>query len=204
MLSFGFLFWFQPAFAEGLEEVVTKIQQNYLKIKDFTADFQQITIFKSLKKKEITDGVVYFKKPGKMRWDYHAPSFQKVISDGEKLWIYLPEEEQVMVKDISHALSQTPLSFLLGLGNLKKDFKITFSPRKNLWLELVPKQAMGNIERLELSVNEEDYSVKAVILHDLMGNIIEIKFSNMVQNVGPEDSLFSFSPPEGVEIISSP
>jgi outer membrane lipoprotein carrier protein len=69
----------------SLDEIVTKVQKQYDTHADFKAQFIQESMVKSLGKKQSSEGTVYFKKPGKMRWTYQKPFKQEIISDGKTL-----------------------------------------------------------------------------------------------------------------------
>ena len=105
-------------------EVLTEIQNRYESTNDFEANFVQEYIGKVMKKPQKGEGKVYFKKKGMMRWDYRVPN-QKLISNGQTLWYYQPEENQVFVSDMSKVVKEkTPLAFLAGEGNLSRDFNL--------------------------------------------------------------------------------
>ena len=144
----GRLAGFRVGSDPSLNEVLGKIQDQYEKNADFKADFGQEAIIKSLGKKQQAEGIVYFKKPGKMHWMYSKPTKQQIISDGKNLWNYQPENKQVIVTQVAQAFqSKTPSTFLAGLGNLKKDFQARFvkdpAPGSNYALELTPLEMQG-------------------------------------------------------------
>ena len=127
VLSLIILLW--PAVGQSqtpsLDEIVTRVQTQYDTHADFKAHFVQESMVKSLGKKQVSEGTVSFKKPGKMRWTYQKPFKQEIISDGKTLWNYRPEDQQVMVSQMSQAVQgKVPSTFLAGLGNLKLDFQV--------------------------------------------------------------------------------
>jgi len=68
------------------------------------------------------------KKPGKMRWEYNAPEKKLFVSDGVKIYSYVPEDKQVIVSDVpSGDRLTTPVLFLAGTGNLARDFNPSFT-----------------------------------------------------------------------------
>ncbi len=192
-----------------IEEIVAKVQGQYDTHEDFKASFVQETLLKSLGKKQVAEGVAYFKKPGKMRWDYQKPMKQEIISDGNNLWNYRPEEKQVVVSPMAHSFqSKTPSTFLMGLGNLKKDFQARWakepSSGENYFLELTPRETEGSLEKLSLLVDRENFKILQARIQDVMGNVTQISFSKIQFDNHLSDSLFTFTPPKGVEVFRMP
>src|SRR5499426_3724267 len=110
--------------AEGnnADAVVEALQKSYDATVDFVADFRQETEVKTLNRTMKASGKLSFKRPGKMLWRYDEPKGQFVLADGKYLYFYQPEQNQVIKSPLKNAFrSDIPLSFLLGLGNLKKD-----------------------------------------------------------------------------------
>ena len=192
-----------------LEEVVAKVQEQYEIHSDYKANFTQESLLKSLGKKQQAEGMVYFKKPGKMRWIYRKPTKQEIISDGKTLWTYQPENKQVVVSPMTQAFqSKAPSTFLAGVGNLKKDFQARFlqepTPATNYYLELTPKEAQGSLEKLFLTIESETFKILQAKVQDVMGNITQINFSKIQFNNNLADSLFHFTPPKDAEVFTLP
>jgi len=188
---------------------VAKVQEQYEVNADFKANFAQEALLKSLGKKQQSEGSVYFKKPGKMRWVYRKPTKQEIISDGKTLWTYRPEDKQVVISPMSQAFqSKAPSTFLAGLGNLKKDFQARFlqepTPASNYYLELTPVEAQGSLEKLFLVVEKETFKILQAKVQDAMGNTTQIIFSRIKFNNNLADALFTFTPPAGVEVFKMP
>jgi outer membrane lipoprotein carrier protein len=202
-----------PSLAGGqgipLEGILDKVQAQYDTHRDFKAQFFQETLIKSLGKKQKAEGKVYFKKPGKMRWIYTSPHKQEIISDGRTLWTYRPEDKQVIVAKAAQAFqSRTPNTFLAGLGNLKRDFQARFeqepSPGKDYFLEMTPLETHGSLEKLFLQVDEKTFNILRAKIQDVMGNVTEIRFTDIQFDNRLPDDLFTFSPPPGVEVFRMP
>ena len=106
------------------QAVLAEIQNRYESTNDFEARFLQEFVGKMMKQSQKGEGKVYFKKKGMMRWDYRVPN-QKFISNGKIVWYYQPDENQVLVYDLSNLVKErTPLAFLAGEGNLSRDFDL--------------------------------------------------------------------------------
>jgi outer membrane lipoprotein carrier protein len=209
----GILFLSRISYGDSLDSTISSIQQTYDTIKDFKARFVQESRVKSLGAAQVqkAEGVVYFKKEGKMCWDYQQPTPQKIISDGIKLWFYEPEDKQVTVSKVGTGLqSQISANLLNGKANLKKDFRvalITSQTEKNkgeIVLELTPKTTQANLSRVILRLDEKNFQLHQTEVYDLFDNLTRITFSQVESNTNLPDSLFTFSPPSGVEILTPP
>ena len=204
-------FWPGPGRGQtaSLEEVVAKVQEQYEIHSDFKAQFVQEATIKTLGKKQQAEGMVYFKKPGKMHWIYRKPTKQEIVSNGETLWTYRPEEKQVVVAKMAQAFqSKAPSTFLAGIGNLKRDFQARFvtepSPGTDYSLELTPLESQGSLEKLFLLVDRKNFYILQARIQDAMGNITQISFSKIQFDNKLSDSLFTFTPPKGVEVFNMP
>lgn len=184
--------------------VLEGLQNRYDGTPDFVADFTQETEVKTLNRKIHAAGTVYFKKPGKMLWRYTNPMGQLVLADGEFLYFYQPEDKQVLKTRLSKAfLSDTPLSFLLGIGELKRDFQgtITGSEEGAYVLRLSPKDGLGEIGRLFLGLEKKHLDILWARIVDAVENVTTIRFDNMQRGVGLKDSLFRLDLPKDVDTV---
>jgi outer membrane lipoprotein carrier protein len=196
------------AFGVTGQEVLTEIQSRYEKTDDFEASFVQEFIGKGVGKPQKEEGKVYFKKKGMMRWDYRIPS-KKLITNGQTLWFYQADENQVFVSDISNVLKEkTPLGFLAGEGDIRRDFNLIHfrepvSPKEDHFvLELAPKERQSTFEKLALTVDKKTYTIIQVEVFDGLGNVTRTRFVDMKMNVNLPGSFFQFTPPPGAEVIN--
>jgi outer membrane lipoprotein carrier protein len=104
--------------------------------------------------------------------------------------------------------SRAPTTFLAGIGNLKRDFQAQFvnepTPASDYSLELTPLEGQGSLEKLFLLVDRETFYILRAKIQDAMGNITQINFSQIQFDNNLSDSLFTFSPPKGVEVFQMP
>ena len=192
--------------AEGrsAEQIVDSLQKNYDATADFIADFRQETEVKTLNRKLKASGKLYFKRPGKMLWRYEEPKGQFVLADGKNLYFYQPEQNQVIKSPLKNAFrSDIPLSFLLGLGNLKKDFNATLKgiEESQYVLLLEPKGELGGFSEVLVGVGRKTSDIDWVSVRDAAANVTTIRFSGMRKGVGVEESLFRFQVPDGVDVV---
>src|SRR5256885_13885787 len=127
-------------------EVATALQKKIDAIRDFTTDFTHVYEGGVLRKQITERGRLLVKKPGKMRWDYTTPEQKEFVSDGVKMYSYIPQDKQVIVSSVpSDAEASTPTLFLAGKGSLTRDFTASLveppvgMPSGARALKLVPK-----------------------------------------------------------------
>jgi len=194
------------SFSATGQEVLSEIQSRYENTNDFEANFLQEQISKVIKVYPKGEGKVYFKKKGMMRWDYRVPN-QKLISNGQVLWFYQPEDNQVYVSDISRVIREkTPLAFLAGEGNLSRDFNLlnfkeSVSQKDNYVLELAPKEPYAALSKLGLTVDKKTFFVLQADVFDGLGNVTRTRFLDIKTNTNLPDSLFQFTIPSGAEVL---
>ena len=189
------------------DEVVKKLQARYDATSDFTADFAQVVEVSTLGQKLESKGQVYFKRPGKMRWEFTEPDAQTIVADGTTLWIYQPEHHQVLKAPFRAAFqSATPLSFLFGVGKLREDFNASLPPgtdASRIRLKLVPKQDR-EIGTLILDLDPKSYDIVAAEVTDPLGNVTRLAFTNLKRGVGLDDAKFKFTVPPGTDVVEPP
>jgi outer membrane lipoprotein carrier protein len=190
--------------SRGADQIVESLQKNYDATVDFVADFRQETEVKTLNRNLKAWGKLTFKRPGKMLWRYEEPKGQFVLADGKNLYFYQPEQNQVIKSPLSNAFrSDIPLSFLLGLGNLKKDFDaaIKGTDENQYVLRLEPKGDLGGFSEVLVGVSRSTSDILWISVRDAASNITTIRFSAMRKGIGVQESLFRFQLPDGVDVV---
>src|SRR5262249_4101283 len=189
--------------AASVSEVVKNLQARYDSTSGFRADFQQEVESATLGQKVESHGWVVFKKPGRMRWEF-TESKQMLVSDGKFFWFYQPAENQVIKTPFQQAFSSnTPASFLLGVGQLTKDFTVSLTSEtpEAYQLRLTPKQDPEAIGLLDLTVNAKNFDIQQAVVTDPLGNVTRLRLSNIDRSAPLKDELFHFSPPPGVDVV---
>lgn len=193
----------KPAAVDG---VVEKLQKRYDATKDITANVVQEMDITSFGRKFTSKGKVYFKRPGRMRWEMDNGQRQTIVADGTSLWIYQPSENQVYKAPFSEAFqSTTPVSFLTGIGRISDDFSAVPDGEDGslLYLKLTPRAGEG-IGVLRLGIDRKTYDILSAEIHDPMGNVTRLQFSNLERDTGVDDALFVFNVPQGAEVVEAP
>jgi outer membrane lipoprotein-sorting protein len=137
-----------------------------------------------------------------MRWEFAAPSEGTVVSDGKTVYDYEKDLNQVVELPVNKALKSSATAFLLGLGNIRRDFKVSLPPASSsdglTHVILTPK---GGGDTMELGLDPKSYDIVNFKLTNQVGGVTELKFSDIRTNVALDDTLFTFSVPEGADIV---
>jgi len=168
------------------------------------AEFVQTVEGAAFSQPERSSGTLLMQRPGKFRWDYLSPHPQLIVADGQRLWIYDPDLEQVIVKSQNEALGDTPAQLLSGGGLIEERFVVSElnEPRDGLhWVQLLPRQAEAGFEELRLGFDPR-FLVEMELV-DGFGQVTRLRFSGMEEGITiPADS-FEFVPPEGVDVVGN-
>jgi outer membrane lipoprotein carrier protein len=190
------------------QALAERIQQHYDGVRDFRADFTHAYAGGVLRKKTVEYGTVAIRKPGRMRWTYTKPEEKTFVSDGVKLYSYIPADKQVYVASVPRDdQASTPALFLAGKGNLVRDFTVGPATIKDVpsgtaSLRLTPRRAEREYEWLELVVDERMLALRMLVTGDAQGGISTLTFTKLRENVDVPDKEFVFSIPRGVDVIT--
>jgi outer membrane lipoprotein carrier protein len=189
------------------EQIAVSLQAKYDRVRDFTADFTQEYQSGVLRKKSTERGKLQIKKPGKMRWDYTAPEKKQFVSDGSRIYLWVPADNTVTVSDVpKQDEATTALQFLTGRGQLLRDFTITFTKNQALGtygLRLDPKLRERDYDWLELGVDHQTMQIRTLTAADRQGGQSTFTFTNFKENVGLSDTTFTFKIPRGADVINA-
>lgn len=194
--------------ATDVRDLADAVQQRYERIRDFRADFTHEYAGGVLGRKTVERGEVVIRKPGRMRWTYTSPERKVFVSDGVKLYSYVPADRQVYVASVPGGeQASTPALFLAGQGNLTRDFTVTSveAPKElagTVALELTPRKAEREYESLVLVVDRESLQWRRLVTRDRQGGTSTFSFTNLRENTGVPDSEFVFKIPRGVDVIT--
>ena len=193
--------------APSPQSLADTLQRKYATIRDFSADFTHTYEGGVLRRKTTERGKVYVKKPGMMRWEYVSPEEKLFVSDGVKIYSYLPADRQVFIGTVPAGdQATTPVLFLVGKGHLTRDFIVSEADLPDLApntyaLELIPRRREPEYEVLTLVVDRKTLQLRRLSAVDHQGGTSTFHFSNLQENIQLSDKLFRFSIPQGVDII---
>jgi len=192
-------------------ELAQALQRKVDAIKDFSADFVHSYEGGVLHKRLTERGHLLVKKPGKMRWEYSAPDEKLFVSDGVKLYSYIPQDKQVIVSSVPREdQASTPALFLAGKGNLGRDFSASAAgvpaglPAGTQALKLVPRVRQQDYDWLVLAFDPVTFEIRGLVTADAQGGTSTFSFTNLKENIGIPDKAFTFKIPRGVDVVTTP
>lgn len=191
--------------SKDLKQVLDRLQHHYRNTNSFSAKFNEEIAAVGAPKRN-RNGTVSFRKPGRMRWDFETPEKQTIVSDGETLYSYDPDLNQVVETPLKQALkSSSATSFLLGIGNINRDFKAAFaSPATPTGLIDLNLDAKTGGYKIEVGLDPKSYNLITLTLTDQLGDVTKIDFSDIRDNVELPESMFEFKAPAGADIVTAP
>ena len=150
---------------------------------------------------EQTEGMLYLQQPGKFHWAYQKPYLQKIITDGDLLWIFDEDLEQFTIRELGLAIRQTPAAVILGNTNIAEHFiRLDMGRIEGFdWIKLTPRDAESQYENLRFGFDHNRLAM--LIIHDKLGQIIRIDFKGVVRNADLSADLFQLQIPPGVDVI---
>ena len=153
-------------------------------------------------------GMLWLKKPGKMRWQYRSPKEKLFVSNGKDAWFYVPDDRQAR-KESAKKLEdiRSPLAFLLGKTKLEKELRgLSAAPdivpleSGNVVLRGVPVAFADQISEIVLEV-APDFRIVRLVIEGVDGTSTEYRFSDQKEDVAVADSRFDFRVPPGTEVV---
>ena len=176
------------------------LQKFFTSLKSLKADFTQQVFGPRQELLQDTSGQVIIQRPGKFRWDYQQPYQQHIVADGEKVWIYDVDLEQVTIKPQDETMTSTPASLLSDPDQLNKQFDVLALMREGKdWFELIPKAPDSGFESLFVFL--QDGVIREMELHDSFGQLTRLRFENLVINKDYSADTFQLTIPKGVDVI---
>jgi len=191
-----------------VDQILDRVENKYTHSK-FSADFIQKSTIKAMDIADMASGKVYIKYPGMMRWEYEKPDRQIIVTDADKLWIYRPEDNQVMTgKAPTFFRDGKGASFLSDIRLIRQKFDISLEDGEKrtsdmfYHLKLVPFEKTMDITEIHLLISKQTFNVLQIATQNSYGDETRIDLINSAFGVNLDDSLFSFSIPEGSDVLN--
>ncbi|MBQ0743329.1 MAG: outer membrane lipoprotein chaperone LolA [Pseudomonas sp.] len=167
-----------------------------------TADFSQMTLSANGASMQETTGNLALKRPGMFRWHTDAPAEQELVSNGQTIWLYDPDLEQVTIQEMDQRLTHTPALLLSGdVSKLQENFTITWEDSGNVIdFTLTPKVSDTLFDSLRLSFR--DGVINDMQMSDAVGQRTNILFQDVQLNQSMNEEQFTFDIPDGIDVIS--
>jgi outer membrane lipoprotein carrier protein len=169
-----------------------------------SADFQQQVLDPNGGAGKTSRGTLALQAPRQFRWDVTSPYKQLIVADGEKVWIYDPDLEQVTVRAQGTEEAHSPLTVLTDLSQLDRDFTTSEQGERDgqTWLRLKSKDKEPQFNYCDLGFDAT--GLVSMRFEDTLGNSTEIRFSHWQRDTKFAAGTFKFTPPKGVDVIGDP
>jgi len=200
-----------PAPAQDIHQLARAVDEHYNHLRSLQTDFTEI--YRGDGVERVESGILWLKKPRKMRWEYRSPSEKLFVSNGQVVWFYLPAERQLRKTTLRKLDDiRSPLAFLLGKTKLENELRglskaVDQSPLqpgdtvlRGVPAGVVPQGMAGQLSEVLLEITPADQIVRIVVA-EADGATTEFRFAGWKENVEMTDSSFSFTPPAGVETV---
>jgi outer membrane lipoprotein carrier protein len=204
LLVGGLLGWLAAAAAPAAGDGVAPpppLRQFLDTAQTFSSPFTQVVFDSRGRTVETSAGEVVMQRPGRFRWDYATPYVRTILADGERLWLYEADLEQVTVRRLSEGLGDTPAALLTGRDDVLKRFAVqrTWDADGLTWSALRPRAAEGDFAELRLGFRGN--VLLALELDDRLGQRTRIDFQSPRLNAAVPAGTFRFTTPAGADVI---
>ena len=173
-------------------------------LKSISGNFEQHVVDTNGGPGKTSRGTLALKAPRLFRWETTAPYQQSIVADGEKVWLYDPDLEQVTVRAQGSEEAHSPLTVLTDLTQLDRDFNTSEQGERDglAWLRLKSKDKDPQFEYADFGFDAT--GLIRMTFKDALGNSTEIHFSNWQRNPKFAADTFKFTLPKGVDVIGDP
>jgi outer membrane lipoprotein-sorting protein len=150
---------------------------------------------------ESSRGRFAFERPGRFRWEVTEPFEQLLVGDGERLYFYDKDLNQVTVRKLRDALASTPAAILFGSSDLESGFTLRTLPERDglAWVEALPRNAETGYQRIEFGFRGG--LPAAMQVQDAFGRTVRFEFHDVVRDPQLAPDAFRFVPPPGADVV---
>jgi len=165
-----------------------------------SAEFTQTVVSPDGAKRSNSSGTFEFSRPNRFRFSYTKPFEQLIVADGQRLWVYDPDLNQVVSRRQSAALAATPAALLTG-SQLERDFRLEAEPARDglEWVKATPRQAEGGFDSLRIGFRHGELA--SVEILDSLGQRSVLQFRAVRLNVPLAADRMVFTVPKGADVI---
>ncbi len=191
-----------PVLAQSSSEAVARIDAYLGSFRTLTANFAQTVRNSEGQPTERASGTLALSRPDRFRWDYREPYLQTIVADGERLWLYDSDLQQVTVRELASGLGSTPAMLLSGSGRVADAFESAGVESKGdwTWCRLKPRDPESDFESVSLAFDARG-ELAGMELRDKLGQLTDIEFTSVRRDPALDASLFRFTPPPGADVI---
>jgi outer membrane lipoprotein carrier protein len=199
-----------PAMAapQNLDGLLKAVEARYNRTQSLKLDFSE-SYAGTKRPVQNESGVLYLRKPGRMRWEYSSPAGKVFISDGKEVVLYDPDDQRAEKSKLKESEDmRAPLAFLLGKLDFKKEFKslgfrgIGIGASSEAWIVAEPKSENLAYTKVEFLATPEG-EIRRVRITGQDQSRLDFTFTNELLNAPVAPSLFTFHPPPGVQVVEA-
>ena len=185
------------AVASGLDELHAFLEGT----RTAQGKFTQVVTNREGRPTQTSSGTFAFERPGKFRWTYAKPFDQLIVGDGEKVYVYDRDLNQVIVRKLDAALGATPAALLAGDNALEKNFTLTAAGSSDglAFVDATPRAADSQFKRIRIGF--ANGLPGKMVLTDAFGNTTDLRFTDVERNPKLAPDLFRFTPPQGADVV---
>ncbi len=189
------------ASAAGPETGVVRLRAFLANVQVLEARFRQQVIDSRQQVLEDASGSVVMQRPGRFRWNYEKPFERVIVADGERVWLYEADLQQVTIRRLTAGIGDTPAALLTGKESVLERFTVEKS-----WMEeglalvrLVPRAADADFAGVTLGFDGAE--LRRLLLDDRLGQQTRIDLTEVRTNPGVSPEVFRFQIPAGADVI---
>ena len=186
-----------------INRVLKSIEKRYNSVKTLEATFSET--YKLQGQSRTESGVLYLRKPGRMRWDYRNPGGKLFISDGKDAYFYTPDNnraEKIKLKESEDL--RAPMAFLLGRLDFSREFqKFSAKPEgSSTWITALPKTDNLPYRQVQF-LAAPDFRIERLIVTGQDASVLDFVFTDEKRNIPVNDAMFRFKLPAGAQFVDS-
>lgn len=193
-----------PSDPAAVDRILSDVEKRYAG-EGFTARFHQQSTLRAMDITDTAEGRLMIQHPDKMRWEYETPEKQLVITNGDELWIYRPEDNQVMIGSAPEFFKGGKgASFMSDIRRIRKHFGVSLESVKEgeyYLLKLIPRDEKLDLVSILMRISAVTFEVTEVTTANSYGDETLIRFDGYRFNLVPRDAEFSFAIPDGADVV---
>ncbi len=197
-----------PAQADGLESLEAFMKT----VRSGKAEFVQVVTAPpkdgQAARTKTSSGSFEFQRPSRFKFVYRKPFEQSIVADGQTLWLYDVDLNQVTARKQSQVLGSTPAALVAAapdLRALQADFSLQSAPDKDglQWVSALPKAKDGQLASVRVGLRPSDKGPELAVLEilDSFGQRSVLTFAKVELNPALAADTFVFKPPAGADVL---
>jgi outer membrane lipoprotein carrier protein len=180
---------------------ITQLKSFYAATRSGSVAFRQVVVGKGQAPPKESTGTFSFQRPGRFRWSYEKPYEQLIVGDGERLWIYDRDLNQVTVRKLDVALGSTPAALLAGDAALERNFDLQDAGHQGDLDYVTAKPRSPDTGFSLVRIGLADNLPRTMELTDAFGNVTTLSFERFERNAALDPGRFQFVPPKGADVV---